>query len=112
MCTQVMIFCWSIWKTQNEKIFQDSRASVFLQVRKIYSLSLDVSASFVPPGEDTSSSPQLVWWSMPSQGCIKINTDGSGQGNPSKAGYLVVFCTMNLKFGREVFRVWLGYVRT
>ena len=95
---RIAFLLWSIWRMRNEVIFQQIvaqpitcliRAKKFCaewRIRTCMSVdSFTQGSSSTPPNKNI----QLIRWQPPTPGTVKLNFDGSLQGNSAAGGFII-----------------------
>ena len=94
---RISFLLWSIWKMRNAVIFQQDFVhpiKLLIRVKKLCAewiirtcMSVDnfiQGSSFAP-----SHKIQIIRWHPPTPGTVKLNFDGSLQGNSAAGGYII-----------------------
>ncbi|KAL6190194.1 hypothetical protein ACLB2K_036592 [Fragaria x ananassa] len=86
---KLIITCWQVWKTRNEVIFRgktpNTRATTIAVTCHLQSAS-DLMEKKNP---SLYGNEMNIKWNPPSHGRIKINFDGSVQGNSAAGGFIL-----------------------
>ena len=93
---------WNIWKDKNNECIEKTQTLPNVIAKNAWRLALEIKTSF----QDTlimndHVSPNLIRWSFPPVGWLKMNVDGSSRGNlgPAVFGGLVRNDQENWKIG-------------
>lgn len=88
MKSLILIIFWHIWKTRNSNLFQKEFTSCSRSiVREALTDLCDIIQSKHAKGRYTNDKCRVFTkWKPPTQGYIKINTDGAWKATTSKGG--------------------------
>lgn len=75
---------WWIWRSRNSEVLDQKIIPKELLCRNIH-LEMQILSS--PPAMQVQYSLRLVRWSFLHKRCVKLNVDGSSQGNTWQAGF-------------------------
>ncbi|KAL6218285.1 hypothetical protein ACLB2K_011500 [Fragaria x ananassa] len=86
---KVFILCWQIWKARNDIVFKDIivTTSKVVAIAASYQNEILLTDDVVEEGINQTT-PTTIGWSPALNSHIKINFDGSVQGNSVAGGYV------------------------
>ena len=79
------IAIWNVWKSRNNTVFNKKNRNPSLAI-EIVKQALEYYHCVASPRLQTRKVLKGIRWERPPQGWMKLNTDGSVNGNPSLAG--------------------------
>ncbi|CAL5338789.1 unnamed protein product [Camellia sinensis] len=85
--TVFLITLWLIWKEMNKEVFENHTKLPHISAKLILTQARETQDAFKAILNPHYKDPQLMFWSCPIAGKLKLNTDGSSKGDPGQAGY-------------------------
>ena len=79
------ITIWNVWKSRNNMVFNKKKRNPSLAM-EIVKQALEHYHCVASPRLQTRKVLKGIWWERPPQGWMKLNNDGSANGNPGLAG--------------------------